>query len=68
MTKLNNIPVLKLNTSARDPTITGVMAPPIIPEQSIPEKDPWCSGTEFIPKEKTIDHITDAQKPMEMKE
>jgi hypothetical protein len=38
-----------------------------MPVQRIPEKEPWCRGTELSASEKTIDHMTESQKPRSMK-
>ena len=43
--------------------MSGMMAPPMMPVTSIPEKLPWCSATELSAREKITGHITAAKKP-----
>ncbi len=49
------MPKRKPILSPSHPIIKGAMAPPIIPVTIIPEKEPWCSLTEFKAKEKLWD-------------
>jgi len=48
------MPSLSPKRSPNPPMMNGNMAPPTIPVTRIPEKDPWCSLTEFKAKEKMI--------------
>src|SRR5439155_292444 len=43
----------------------GTMAPPMMPVTIIPEKEPWCSLTEFRASEKIIGYITEAKNPIQ---
>ena len=53
------MPNFKPIKSARIPIISGITAPPIIPETNIPEKAPWFFEVEFKAREIIIDHIVD---------
>ena len=57
------MPNFKPTKSARIPIISGITAPPIIPETNIPEKAPWSFEVEFKAREIIIDHIVDIKNP-----
>ena len=58
------MPNFKPIKSARIPIISGITAPPIIPETNIPEKAPWSFEVEFKAREIIIDHIVDIKNPI----
>ena len=61
---MNVIASLSPTSSAIPPMIKGTNAPPTMPVHKIPENVPWCWGTEFIPKEKIIDHMIERNRPV----
>ena len=58
------MPNFKPIKSARIPIISGITAPPIIPETNIPEKAPWSFEVEFKAREIIIDHIVEIKNPI----
>lgn len=56
------------NVSAKEPTTTGPMAPPTIPEHRIPANEPWCLFTEFSPKDMIIENMTEIVNPISGKQ
>src|SRR3970282_1845663 len=57
------MPARNPTRSPSPPTMSGMMAPPMMPVTSIPEKLPWCSATELSAREKITGHMTAAKKP-----
>ena len=58
------MPPFNPTRSPNVPTSKGNMAPPAIPVHNIPDKEPWCSLTEFKAREKMMDHMTEMKKPI----
>lgn len=63
----NNRPDFKDKYSPKPPTIKGMIAPPAIPVQRIPEREPWCVLIEFSANENIIEYMTETKKPIKGK-
>ena len=59
-----SIPVRNDVASDKRLISSGPPAPPTIPEQRMPAKDPWFWVTVFRAREKTMEYIMEMLKPM----
>src|SRR5687767_1859425 len=61
------MPYFKPVISPSHPIIKGTIAPPAIAVIKMPDKEPWCSFTEFNARDNMMGHMTEAKKPIKGK-